>query len=176
MGHIRFRKSHRGIWEISLDYNDRSLPDSTEKVALRGLRGCSMPFYGVPGLEAERSWGPKLDKCRVYFLFPLTFPSLLSRLVVTRIPKTMRTPSLLNSGLDPFSESTACSPSSFPFLPTDLLSTLPLSLYSIRVSWVIRTTFRISPPKDDRTSSEAWMATSPDPLRISPSPPSGYPI
>ena len=59
-------------------------------------------------------------------------------------------------------------PSSLSFLPTDLLSDLPLSFYSIWVNWVIRATFRISPPKDDRTSSEACMATSPDPSRISP--------
>ena len=94
MGQIRFGKSHRGIREISWDYNDTSLPDSTRKVALRGLRGCSMPFYGVSGLEAERSWGSKLDKSRVYFQSPLTLPSLLSHLVVTRIPGTMRTPPL----------------------------------------------------------------------------------
>ena len=111
MGQIRFGRSHRGIREISWNYNDMSLPDSTGKVALRGLRGCSMPFYGVPGLEAERSQGSELDKSRMYFRFSLTLPSLLSRLVVTLIPGTMRTPPILNSGLDPFPESTACPPS-----------------------------------------------------------------
>ena len=55
MGQIRFGRSHRGIRGISWDYNDRSIPDSTRKVALRGLRGYSIPFFGVPCPETERS-------------------------------------------------------------------------------------------------------------------------
>ena len=95
MGQFRFGRSHRGIRGISWDYNDRSLPDSTRKVALRGFTGCSMPFYGVSGPEVERSWGSELDKNRMYFRSPLTLPSLLSHLVATRRPGTMRTPVLL---------------------------------------------------------------------------------
>ena len=92
MGQIRFGRSHRGIRGISWDYNDRSIPDSTRKAALRGLKGCSIPFYGVPCLEAEGSRGSELAKDRVSFRSPPTLPSLLSHLVVTWIPGTMRTP------------------------------------------------------------------------------------
>ena len=81
---------------------------------------------------------------------------LLSHLDVNRLPGTMRTPST-------YAPDTALTrnPSLFclfPLFPTDQFSYLSLNLYSIYVNWAIRTTFRIGLPKDNRTSSEAWMA------------------
>ena len=90
-----------------------------------------MPFYGVSGLEVERFWGYELDKNRMYFRSPLTLsvPTLsLGRDTETRDNEDFSPP---NSRLGPSPESTACSLSSPPFRPTDLLSTLPLSLDSI---------------------------------------------
>ena len=81
---------------------------------------------------------------------------LLSHLDVTRLPGTMRTPSTYT--LDMTLTQNPSLFRLFPLIPTDQFSYLSLSLYSICVNWAIRTTFRIGPPKDDRTSSEAWMA------------------
>ena len=55
MGQIWFDRSHRVIRGVSWEYNDMNIPDSTRKVTLRGPRGCSIPFSGVPYSEAERS-------------------------------------------------------------------------------------------------------------------------
>ena len=82
--------------------------------------------------------------------------SLLSHLDMTRLPGTMRTPSTYTSDT-----ALTRNPSLFrlfSLFPTDQFSCLSLSLYSIWVNWAIRISFRIGPPKDDRTSSKVWMA------------------
>ena len=123
MGQIRFGRSHREIRGIYGDYNDKSIPDFTRKVALKGLRGCSILFSGVPCPEAERSWGSELAKDRVSFRSPPNLPSLLffpSR--NTNTPNDEDS-THLNSGLDPLPKLVDSS-RPLSLLPTDLLSDL----------------------------------------------------
>ena len=84
-----------------------------------------------------------------------SFP-LISYLDVTQLSGPMRPPSPYTPDMALTQNPNLFHP--FPLLPTNQFGYLYLSLYSICFNWAIRTTFRIGPPKDDRTSLEARMA------------------
>ena len=106
-------------------------------------------------------------------VFTQSFPQL-SHLDVTQISGTMRPPSPLHSGYGPqLGILTWFGP--FLLLLTDQFSYLYLRLYSICVNWAIHTTFRIGPPKEDGTSSEAQTARVRIPSRSRPILPAAIP-